>query len=46
MNKAEGPAHRAKRRRRSAEPISWTLVAYLVIAVLAKHYFNLDVTPW
>jgi len=46
MNQTKSPAHRAKPRRRSAEPISWTLVAYLVIAVLAKHYFGIDVTPW
>lgn len=46
MNQAKPPAHRAKRARRGAEPVSWTLVAYLVIAVLAKHYFGIDVTPW
>lgn len=46
MNHARHRAKPAKLGRRSAEPISWTLVAYLVIAVLAKHYFNIDVTPW
>lgn len=46
MNHARHRAKTPKMGRRSAEPISWTLVAYLVIAVLAKHYFNIDVTPW
>lgn len=36
----------AIRKARRAEGVSWTLVAYLVVAVLAKHYLNVDVTPW
>lgn len=46
MNEAR---HRAKGRKlggRSAEPVSWSLVAYLVICVLAKHYLGVDLTPW
>ena len=46
MSQARHRAQHGKFPRKPAEPISWTLVAYLVIAVLAKHYFNLDVTPW
>jgi hypothetical protein len=43
------PRHRADlatRKARNAQSVSWSLVAYLVIAVLAKHYFGVDVTPW
>jgi hypothetical protein len=43
------PRHRsdqATRRAKQAQGVSWSLVAYLVIAVLAKHYFGIDVTPW
>lgn len=43
------PKHRmdaAGRRARQAQGVSWSLVTYLVIAVLAKHYFGVDVTPW
>jgi len=43
------PKHRTDatgKRARQAQGVSWSLVAYLVIAVLAKHYFGVDVTPW
>lgn len=43
------PQHRkdpATRKAKQAQGVSWSIVAYLVIAVLAKHYFGIDVTPW
>lgn len=42
------PKHRAEtvnRRRRTANKISWSVVAYLVVVVLVKHYFGVDVSP-
>lgn len=42
------PKHRAEttaQRRRRASQISWSVVAYLVIVVLVKHYLGVDVSP-
>ncbi len=42
------PKHRAEtiaRRRRATKQISWSVVAYMVIVVLVKHYFGVDVSP-
>jgi predicted nucleic acid-binding Zn ribbon protein len=42
------PRHRAEttaQRRRRANQISWSVVAYLVVVVLVKHYFGVDVSP-
>lgn len=46
MNKPQHRADSATKKARQAQGVSWTVVAYLVIAVLAKHYFGVDVTPF
>lgn len=42
------PQHRAetiKQRRRRARQISWSVVAYMVVIVLVKYYFGIDLSP-
>lgn len=42
------PKHRAetiRMRRRRATQISWSVVAYMVLVVLVKHYFGIDLSP-
>lgn len=46
MRRPQHRADRATRKATQAQSVSWSLVGYLVIAVLAKHYFGIDVTPW
>lgn len=46
MSRARHRAAGASPFQRNTNRVSWSLVAYLVIAVLAKHYFGIDVTPW
>jgi hypothetical protein len=46
MNRPQHRADPATRKAKQAQGVSWSIVAYLVIAVLAKHYFGIDVTPW
>jgi hypothetical protein len=46
MSKPQHRADPATRKATQAQGVSWSIVAYLVIAVLAKHYFGIDVTPW
>lgn len=42
------PRHRAETvriRRRRARQISWSVVAYMVVIVLVKHYYGIDLSP-
>jgi len=43
------PRHRAetiKARQRRTRQISWSVVAYMVCIVLAKHYYGIDLSPF
>lgn len=46
MNRARHRATDTSPFQRNTNRVSWSLVAYLVLAVLAKHYFGIDVTPF
>jgi hypothetical protein len=45
MNEPRHRAETVRMRRRRTQQISWSVVAYMVAIVLAKHYFGVDLSP-
>lgn len=45
MHEPQHRAETARRRRRRTQQISWSVVAYMVLVVLVKHYFGIDLSP-
>lgn len=44
MHEPEHRAETSRRRRKRATTISWSVVAYMVLVVIVRHYFGIDLS--